>query len=141
MNPPANRLSNRSMPPGTIIPELAYPDVLAAAAWLCETFGFQERLRIGAHRVQLVFGGASVVVVEQPPLGAGMDSIMVRVENVDTHYAHASRQGARILNPPADHPYGERQYTAQDQAGRRWTFSQSIADTNPADWGGQLFEV
>jgi hypothetical protein len=38
--------TNRSMPPGTIIPELAYEDVGNAAAWLCEAFGFKERLRI-----------------------------------------------------------------------------------------------
>ena len=30
---------NRSMPPGVIIPELAYPDVLAASAWLCRALG------------------------------------------------------------------------------------------------------
>jgi len=136
-----NPSTNRSMPPGAIIPELAYPDVRAAAAWLCETFGFQERLRIGAHRVQLVFGGASVVAVDRPSQGASMDSVLVRVNDVDTHCAHATLHGARIVNPPADHPYGERQYTAQDLAGRRWTFSQSIADSNPADWGGQLFET
>ena len=133
-----NAHSNRSMPPGVIIPELAYPDVLAAAAWLCETFGFQERLRIGTHRVQLVFGGASVVAVEQPAQGAAMDSVMVRVDDVDAHCAHATQCGVRILNAPADHPYGERQYTAADLTGRRWTFSQSIADSDPADWGGEL---
>ena len=137
MNAPANR----SMPPGVIIPELAYPDVLAAAAWLCETFGFQERLRIGTHRIQLVFGGASVVAVDRPAQGASLDSVMVRVDNVDAHCAHATQHGARIVNPPGDHPYGERQYTAADLTGRRWTFSQSIADSNPADWGGQLFET
>jgi len=34
---------------------LTYPDVREAVAWLCSTFGFEERLRIGdAHRSQLV---------------------------------------------------------------------------------------
>ena len=44
--------TNRSMPPGTVIPELAYADVVAAARWLCDAFGFRERLRIGTHRIQ-----------------------------------------------------------------------------------------
>jgi len=61
---------------------------------------------------------------------------MVRVEDADRHHARAREHGARILRPPADHPYGERQYTAQDFAGHRWTFSQSIADVAPEDWGG-----
>ena len=50
----------------------------------------------------------------------------------------ASRAGARILSPPTDYPYGERQYTAEDIGGHTWTFSQSIADVDPASWGGEL---
>jgi len=44
--------------------------------------------------------------------------------------------GARILQPPADYPFRERQYTAEDPCGHRWTFSQSIADVRPEEWGG-----
>ena len=54
----------------------------------------------------------------------------------NSHHERALQRGARILEPPADHPYGERQYTAEDNAGHRWTFSQSIADVAPEDWGG-----
>jgi uncharacterized glyoxalase superfamily protein PhnB len=36
----------------------------------------------------------------------------------------------------ADLPFGERQYTVEDPGGRRWTFSQSIADMAPSQWGG-----
>jgi uncharacterized glyoxalase superfamily protein PhnB len=36
------------------------------------------------------------------------------------------------------HMYGERQYTVEDPGGHRWTFSQSVADVDPADWGGEL---
>jgi hypothetical protein len=35
-------LPNRSMPPGTIIPELVYDDLAAAVAWLCTAFGFKD---------------------------------------------------------------------------------------------------
>jgi len=34
--------------------------------------------------------------------------------------------------PPTAYPYGERQYTAEESAGHRWTFSQSIGDVDPA---------
>jgi uncharacterized glyoxalase superfamily protein PhnB len=37
-------LANRSMPPCTVIPELAYPDVGQAIEWLCDAFGFTLRL-------------------------------------------------------------------------------------------------
>jgi uncharacterized glyoxalase superfamily protein PhnB len=45
-------------------------------------------------------------------------------------------RAARILQPPTGYPYGERRYTAQDVAGHRWTFSQTIADVAPEEWGG-----
>ena len=61
---------------------------------------------------------------------------MVRVENVDAHYQTALAAGAGILSEPADHPYGERQYTVTDLAGHRWMFTQSIADVAPEDRGG-----
>jgi uncharacterized glyoxalase superfamily protein PhnB len=127
---------NRSMPPGVIIPELPYDDVRAAAAWLSQAFGFKERLRIGNHRCQLSFGEASVVAIERKE--PGISSILVHVDDVDSHHARAKESGARIINPPTDYPFGERQYTATDIGGHRWTFSQTIADVDPGTWGGEL---
>jgi uncharacterized glyoxalase superfamily protein PhnB len=37
---------------------------------------------------------------------------------------------------PTDFEYGERQYAAQDPAGRQWTFSETLADVAPEEWGG-----
>jgi uncharacterized glyoxalase superfamily protein PhnB len=42
---------NRSIPNAVVIPELAYSDVPPAAKWLCEKFGFRERLRIMTERI------------------------------------------------------------------------------------------
>jgi hypothetical protein len=39
-------------------------------------------------------------------------------------------------DPPRDQPYGDRQYVAEDLGGHHWSFSQSIADVAPEDWGG-----
>ena len=33
--------------------------------------------------------------------------------------------------------YGERQYGAEDFAGHRWTFTETLSDTDPQTWGGQ----
>ena len=129
---------NRSVPEATVIPELPYPDVLAAADWLCAAFGFTVRLRIADHRVQLMYGDGAVVIVQGNDTGTA--SVLVRVEDVDSHARQAASAGARIVRPPTDYPYGERQYTAEDSAGRRWTFSQSIADVDLAEWGGHVVE-
>jgi len=148
--------SNRSMPPGVVIPELAYTDVRKATEWLCRSFGFKERLRIGDHRVQLSFGEGSVIVTQQPvdPVHSSSDasslhtttsvtpgiSMMVRVADANSHFEHVRLSGARIINPPTDYPYGERQYTVEDIGGYQWTFSQTIADIDPGVWGGSLVE-
>src|SRR5258706_1099772 len=36
---------NRSAPSATVVPVLVYEDVAEEIAWLCEAFGFSERLR------------------------------------------------------------------------------------------------
>lgn len=147
-------IQNRSIPAATVIPVLVYEDVPEAVEWLCDTFGFTERLRIGDHRVQLCIGEGAVVVTERrvgrvhdssdavvlrpPRRGEVSHVVMVRIEDVDSHYQYARQRGARIIDPPTDHPYGERQYAAEDLAGHRWTFSQSIADVAPEEWGGEL---
>src|SRR5574340_674955 len=134
-------LANRSMPPGIIIPELAYKDVPGAAQWLCSTFGFSERLRIGNHRVQLSLGPESLVVTSWPKDGAaGLQPaghhMMIRVQDVDEHHAHVKGSGAKVLSESETFSFGERQYTVEDIGGHRWTFTQSVADVAPEDWGG-----
>jgi uncharacterized glyoxalase superfamily protein PhnB len=136
-------IRNRSIPSVTIIPELAYDDVATASDWLCAAFGFTERLRIGRHRAQLVFGDGAIVVkargmVAEP---AGDHGVLVRVEDADRHHAHAKAAGARILQEPTNHPYGERQYTCEDLGGHVWTFTQSIADADPASWGATRINI
>jgi hypothetical protein len=49
-------IRNQSVPPSTVIPQVAYPDVRRAAAWLCDAFGFRVRLFVGNHRVQMHIG-------------------------------------------------------------------------------------
>ena len=139
-------LSNRSIPRATVIPVIAYPDVNQAAAWLCDAFGFRVRLRIGSHRVQLHVDDGAVIVREMrsneadAALGMG-HSVMIRVEDADAHCKRARDHGARITQEPVTYPYGERQYHAVDFAGRSWTFSQSVADVHPDQWGGIAEEL
>ncbi len=136
---------NRSIPQATVIPVLIYPEVREAVDWLTRAFGFVERVRIGEnHRAQLAFGDGAVIVGDvrhdriAPRAGEVTHSVMVRVDDADSHCAHAREHGARIVMEPTDFEYGERQYTAQDPAGHQWTFSQTLADVAPEQWGGQL---
>ena len=134
-------LKNRSIPTSTVIPQIPYPDVTEAAEWLRDTFGLTIRLVIGDHRIQMNVGDGAIVVVE-PRIDPGTGHVdrafpLVRVESIDSHCERARKHGAKILHEPRDYPYGERQYKAEDFAGHVLELSQSIADVDPRDWGGE----
>ncbi len=126
---------------------LVYPDVREAVAWLGSAFGFEERLQTGeSHRSQLSFGGGVVIVADlggyqRPPRsGEVTHSVLVRVDDARAHCERARSHGAQILMEPTEFEYGERQYAAEDPAGHRWTFSETLADVAPESWGGTLVE-
>jgi uncharacterized glyoxalase superfamily protein PhnB len=141
-------MHNRSIPDATTIPVLIYPDVRAAVGWLTQAFGFAERLQIGAdHRSQMNVGEGGAVIIGDvrydrapPRRGEVTHLVVVRVQDAKAHCEAARAQGARILEEPTDHVYGERQYSVEDPWGHQWTFSQTLADVDPADWGGILRE-
>jgi len=140
-------LHNRSIPSATVIPVLIYPDVRAAVQWLSEAFGFKERVKIGEdHRSQMAFGDGAVIIGDvrgdrvPPRSEEATHAVMVRVEDVHAHCERAREHGARLLDEPQDFPYGERQYNAEDPWGHRWTFSETIADVAPEQWGGITVE-
>jgi uncharacterized glyoxalase superfamily protein PhnB len=134
---------NRSIPSASVVPVLVYPDVRAAVAWLQTAFGFVERVQIGEdHRAQLSFGDGGLIVGDvrherRPPrAGEETHSVLVRVADARAHCERARAHGAAILMEPTDFEYGERQYAAEDLAGHRWIFSETLRDAAPEHWGG-----
>jgi uncharacterized glyoxalase superfamily protein PhnB len=135
--------ANRSIPRASVIPVLIYADVRGAVEWLQSAFGLAERVRIGdSHRSQLSFGDGAVIVGDvshdrrPPQAGEVTHSVMVRLGDARAHCEQARAHGARIVMEPTDFEYGERQYTAEDLAGHQWTFSETLADVAPEQWGG-----
>ncbi len=117
---------------------LVYADIPTIHAYLVRVFGLGEgRLdydqdgtcmhgevqagdgMIWLHQVSPRFGLASPA----PPqtLGAATGTTAVMVEDVDAHHQHAAEQGAEILYPPTDQPYGYREYSARDPEGGLWS--------------------
>lgn len=142
-------IENRSAPPGPIVPRLIYKDVAKAIDWLRAAFGFTERLRTPPepdgtiHHAQLAVGEGSIMLTGQPAANPDefIQVVMVRVENIDEHFARAQQFGARILSPPASHPFGERQYSAEDLEGHSWAFTESVADVQPETWGATASDI
>lgn len=134
---------NRSIPQSQVIPVLVYPDVRGAVDWLCNAFGFTERVWIGEnHRAQLSFGEGDFIIADvrhdrRPPRqGEVTHPVMVRMDDVDAHCERSRKAGARVLIEPTDFEFGERQYSAEDPAGHQWTFSETLRDVAPQEWGG-----
>ena len=139
-------IANRSAPSATVVPILIYDDVAEAIDWLCGAFGFTERLRAGrgdgeTSHAQLAVAEGAIMLGRQggqfrlPRRNEVTQYVHVHVDEIDRHFEHAKEFGARIVESPANKPFGERQYTAEDPAGHRWTFSQHIADVAPEEWG------
>jgi predicted enzyme related to lactoylglutathione lyase len=156
-------IANRSALGGDIVPGLVYTDVAKAIEWLCDVFGFSERLRAADEdgtvgHAQLAIGQGGVMLgpsrkgqgfasapddaeLRPPRPNEVSQDLTVHVDDVDRHYEHAKKRGARILSPPTTCPFGERQYTAEDLERHRWTFSQSVADVAPEDWGAKVSQI
>jgi len=139
---------NQSAPAATVVPILVYADVVRAIDWLCEAFGFAERLRAErdgiVNHAQLVVADGAIMLGRQggifsvPRRGEVHQYVTVAVPDVDRHFEHAQRCGAHIVTPPNNAPFGERQYTAEDPEGHRWTFSQHVEDVAPERWGATV---
>lgn len=123
-----------------IYPRLAYDDEWAALEYLGRVFGLAEIrearqehddghmlawLRCGNGVVMIGHANASVHRILSPATtGATTIQMMVRVHDVDAHYARAQAAGADITVTLADAFYGERQYEATDLEGHRWHFGE-----------------
>ena len=95
------------------------------------------------HRSQLSFGDSGALIVgdvrgsrRAPRPGESTASVLVRVDDARAHCERARANGATIHMEPTDFEYGERQYEAEDLAGHRWTFSETVRDAQPEEWGG-----
>jgi len=138
---------NRSAPNTAVIPVLYYPDVREAVEWLTTALPFTERLRNSDTRRQLLHSNGAIIVA-QPGVHAdaapsteespGAHSVTLRVTAIDELFGRVKAAGARVLAEPADYMYGERQCSFLDPWGHPWTLSETIFDSDPTDWGGEL---
>lgn len=120
-----------------IVTVLIYADIAAAHDFLVNTFGFESG---GVHRNdegdvihgEVALAGEAIWLHRVSPdyglravadLGSATGMLNVFVDDVDAHHAHATAAGAKIVFPPTDQPYGQREYGASDTEGRLWSFA------------------
>ena len=74
--------------------------------------------------------------VESPQQATGDHLVKVRVPDVDTAFARACDQGARVVEELTTWEYGERSGVLEDPAGHRWELTETVRDVEPEEWGG-----
>ena len=130
---------------------LYYRDPKGMIDWLCRAFGFEVRIMVEGEdgrieHSELTYGEGLIMVggertdaatrwgvAFRSPLTAGCNTqgLMVYVDDVDAHCTRARAEGARIVDEPSLHDYGDeywadRSYGAVDPEGHLWWFSQRI---------------
>ena len=116
----------------SVFPGVCYRDAAGAIDFLERALGFATTLRVpgagGAiEHAELRLGPGTVMLGSGPKpgslFGARTHGVYVHVADPDAHHARATAAGTKILQPPADTPYGARGYYAEDPEGFLWGFS------------------
>jgi uncharacterized glyoxalase superfamily protein PhnB len=143
-------------PPGwpRISPSIYYQRAASAIDWLCKAFGFEVRLKVEGdggrvEHSELTYGDGLIMVSEadrgakypyrRAPgqiSGANTMSLMIYVDDVESHCQKARDAGAKIVAEPATQDYGEeywsdRGYECEDLEGHHWWFYQRLRTGAP----------
>jgi uncharacterized glyoxalase superfamily protein PhnB len=144
----------KATPPGwpRLSTSVYYQNPARMIDWLCAAFGFDLKLKVEGENgriehSELTYGDAMIMVggertgtenrwgidMKSPAslARANTQGLMLFVDNVDSHCAHARAKGAEIAEEPAVHDYGEdywadRSYGAIDPEGHLWWFTQRL---------------
>lgn len=124
----------------TVIPAFRYQDAPAAIEWLCEVFGFEQRLVVPGENgaidhAQLTTGTGMIMLgtarddphskLYTSPArtdGAVTQTVYIMVPAIEDHYERACAAGAEILSELVDQHYGGKLYTCRDLEGHIWNF-------------------
>jgi PhnB protein len=149
-----------------VYPHLRYEDPTGAIAWLTRVFAFRELVRMAEPDGSVITskletpGGGLVMVAGSSqefaewirervpgfqerrghPWPNVSHTTTVIVDDVDAHYGRAEAEGATIVMPPTDHPWGLRSYAAIDVGGHQWEFAQILHIVEPEAWGAARLE-
>ena len=122
------------------ISTLVYADPETAYEFLDHVFGFgpghltrdeagnvvHGEIQAGDGVVWLHLESPEFELSSPQSLGAATASVSVLVDDVDAHFERTQRNGAPIVYPPRDQPYGYREYSARDCEGHLWSFMKAI---------------
>ena len=147
-NPVPNQkhMKTKSIPAGfeSAIPYLICKDAAKAIEFYQKAFGATELERIAmpdgrVGHAELKISGATIMLADEFPdigtvspqsLGGTTVRMIIYVEDVDAFAARASAAGAKVLSPPTDQFYGDRNCKLCDPSGHVWMFGSHKEDVS-----------
>jgi PhnB protein len=109
------------IPPGwpTIVPRLFAQDASGLVRFIKHVFAatgdFSEE-----HPTVLAIGTSRIMISEIGPRPQATAVLYVYVPNVDETHRRAVAAGARVVESPAEMPYGDRRSMVEDSWGNTW---------------------
>lgn len=109
-------IRNRSVPTDTVLPHLVYKDLLKAINCHTEAFGFVEHYRYGDPIAgsQGQMGNACIMLTAsregyRSPIETrnATQNLTIFLEDIESHFARATKAGAKIAEEPHETVYGE----------------------------------
>ncbi len=139
-------MSVNAIPEGyhSVTPYLVVDGASDALAWYAKAFGAVEKFRMPipggkVGNAEFLIGNSHVMIADAMPemgikgpgaYGGSPVSILIYLEDVDATYEKAVENGAEVLKPLQDQPYGDRSGTLKDPFGLTWTVATHIEDVS-----------
>ena len=121
----------------------------AALAFYAEAFGATERSRFpgpdgGVAHAELQIGDSILMVEDESPqrqtkapppggVGGSPSFLFLYVDDVDAVVARAFNLGAKVVRPPQNQFYGDRDGYIIDPFGHGWVVATHVEDVDPAE--------
>jgi uncharacterized glyoxalase superfamily protein PhnB len=120
-----------------VIPSLRFADLAEAASFYVDTLGFEVlRDTVDQGNVALGYGGARVMLETADDfyseeynaaiaerLGArSADALYLEAPDLDAYYERLRAAGVTIVDPLAERPWGQSEFTVADHVGNWLTF-------------------
>jgi len=96
------------------------------------TIGHAE-IKIGNSPIMLSDGCEEAPCRDPQSLGGSSIGLHVYIEDVDTLFAHAVAEGAKVIKPVHDQFYGDRTGTLEDPFGHVWSLATHKEDLTPEE--------
>jgi PhnB protein len=138
-----------------VSPHLSVSGAAEAIEFYKDVFGASERMRMAmpggaiAH-AELQIGDSVIMIGDEMPggtdpsprtLGGSPVALFVYVEDVDDVFRRALDAGARSVQAPEDHFYGDRVAMFDDPLGHRWNVATHIEDVTPEEMERRAVEA